>query len=87
MKVSWQVTGIRHDAFANANRIKAELEKEGDERGKYIHYKLYGMPETISIYYEEIKALREEARKMSDEDKKMIEAESTAEKVSDKNTE
>ena len=26
-KVSWQVTGIRHDAFANANRIQVEERK------------------------------------------------------------
>src|SRR5262249_29848739 len=27
-EVSWQVTGIRHDAFANAHRIKVEVDKE-----------------------------------------------------------
>lgn len=27
LRVSWQVTGIRHDAFANANRIRVEEEK------------------------------------------------------------
>ncbi|UCE08258.1 MAG: hypothetical protein JSW07_09645, partial [bacterium] len=34
MEVSWQVTGIRQDAFANAHRILVEEEKSGDERGK-----------------------------------------------------
>ena len=28
MKISWQVTGIRHDAFANANRIQVEEIKD-----------------------------------------------------------
>jgi hypothetical protein len=33
MKVSWQVTGIRHDAYADANRIQVESPKSPDERG------------------------------------------------------
>lgn len=37
VKVSWQVTGIRQDKWANANRIQVELEKTPSERGKYVH--------------------------------------------------
>ena len=33
LKVSWQVTGIRHDAYANAHRIQVEVEKPASERG------------------------------------------------------
>ncbi|MFD4867416.1 hypothetical protein [Streptomyces sp. NPDC058412] len=33
VKVSWQVTGIRQDAWANANRMAAELDKPEGERG------------------------------------------------------
>jgi hypothetical protein len=36
-KVSWQVTGIRQDALANAHRIPVEEDKTEDERGKYLH--------------------------------------------------
>lgn len=36
-RVSWQVTGIRQDAFANANRIPVEEVKSDSERGKYLH--------------------------------------------------
>ena len=36
-KVSWQVTGIRHDAYANAHRIRVEEEKPAAERGSYMH--------------------------------------------------
>jgi hypothetical protein len=36
-KVSWQVTGIRQDAFANRNRIPVEEEKPESERGTYLH--------------------------------------------------
>jgi trimeric autotransporter adhesin len=35
--VSWQVTGIRQDAFANAHRIPVEEQKPEPERGKYLH--------------------------------------------------
>ncbi|PYT04499.1 MAG: hypothetical protein DMF60_15165, partial [Acidobacteria bacterium] len=45
VKVSWQVTGIRHDAFANANRIQVEEVKPAKERGFYLHPELFGQPE------------------------------------------
>ena len=41
MKVSWQVTGIRQDPFANQNRIEVEVEKEAYNKGKYVHPKAY----------------------------------------------
>jgi hypothetical protein len=31
------VTGIRHDAYANAHRIPVEQDKPESERGKYFH--------------------------------------------------
>ncbi|MBN2000236.1 hypothetical protein JW935_21985 [candidate division KSB1 bacterium] len=37
IEISWQITGVRNDAFANAHRIKVEVEKEADNRGKYIY--------------------------------------------------
>ena len=33
VKVSWQVAGIRHDAWAETNRVQPEQEKTGAERG------------------------------------------------------
>lgn len=44
MKVSWQVTGIRKDPFANAHRIPVEEEKRPEERGYYLHPDAYGKP-------------------------------------------
>jgi hypothetical protein len=44
LKVSWQVTGIRQDAWANAHRIPVEEEKPELERGFYLHPELYGAP-------------------------------------------
>ena len=43
-EVSWQVTGIRHDAFANANRIPVEEDKPEAERGHYLHAQAFGQP-------------------------------------------
>ena len=43
LEVSWQVTGIRRDPFAEANRIKVEVDKSTDEQGKYIHTEAYGL--------------------------------------------
>ncbi|HEV8659335.1 MAG TPA: hypothetical protein VGS96_11995 [Thermoanaerobaculia bacterium] len=36
-KVSWQVTGIRHDAFANAHRVIVEESKSASERGTLLY--------------------------------------------------
>jgi hypothetical protein len=41
MKVSWQITGVRHDAYANAHPLIVEEEK-GGEHGHYLHPELYG---------------------------------------------
>jgi hypothetical protein len=49
MKVSWQVTGIRRDPWANANRIQIEEDKPDKERGYYLHPDLYGQPEEKGI--------------------------------------
>ncbi len=43
-KVSWQVTGIRHDPYANAHRIPVEEDKAPPERGKYLYPTEYGQP-------------------------------------------
>ncbi len=42
VKVSWQVTGIRNDAWAQENRIEVEVVKGALEKGRYIHPELYG---------------------------------------------
>ncbi len=48
-EVSWQVTGIRHDAWANAHRIPVESAKPTSERGSYIHPELFGAPASKSV--------------------------------------
>ena len=49
MEVSWQVTGVRHDAYAIAHRIQVEEEKSEAERGCYLHPELFGQPPEKSI--------------------------------------
>src|ERR671921_1893475 len=49
MKVSWQITGIRKDPWANAHRIEVEEDKPDKERGYYLHPHLYGRPEEKGI--------------------------------------
>ena len=44
VKVSWQVTGIRQDAWANKHRIQTEEEKPEPERGFYLHPEAHGKP-------------------------------------------
>ena len=49
MKVSWQVTGTRHDPFAEANRIPVEEDKPPGEQESYLHPEAYGLPETLGV--------------------------------------
>jgi len=66
IKVSWQVTGIRHDPWADANRIPVEETKPSEERGSYLHPELYGQPESSSIEWiyipQEMRVLTEEGK-------------------------
>jgi len=48
-KVSWQVTGIRHDAYANAHRIPTEVEKPPQEQGRYLHPELFGAGPELAV--------------------------------------
>ena len=41
LEVSWQVTGVRQDAWANANRIPVEVDKPPFDQGRYLHPDLY----------------------------------------------
>jgi hypothetical protein len=49
VEVSWQVTGVRQDAWANAHRTPVEQEKNARERGHYLHPELYGASEESGI--------------------------------------
>jgi hypothetical protein len=49
LKVSWQVTGIRKDPFANANRIPVEELKSDETSGRYLHPEAYGRPQSQGV--------------------------------------
>ncbi|MEL6390508.1 MAG: hypothetical protein AAFQ02_10115 [Bacteroidota bacterium] len=42
VKVSWQVTGIRQDPYAQFHRVEVEVDKEPEEIGSYLHPEAYG---------------------------------------------
>ena len=42
LEVSWQITGIRKDPYAEAHRTVPEVEKSAEEKGRYINPELYG---------------------------------------------
>ncbi len=44
MKVSWQVTGVRADAWEKAHPMVVEVQKPQRERGYYINPELFGAP-------------------------------------------
>ena len=70
MKVSWQVTGIRRDAWANKNRIQVEEKKQESDRGLYLHPEAFDRGEERGIGHEarpepakQMNRLRPEAEK------------------------
>jgi hypothetical protein len=51
LEISWQVTGVRHDPYAEKHPIKVEEDKKPGEIGKYLHPEAYGKPTTAGIGY------------------------------------
>jgi hypothetical protein len=50
VKVSWQITGIRHDAWAEKNRIPNSVDKVGSEKGKYLHPEAFDQPTDKGVH-------------------------------------
>lgn len=44
VEVSWQVTGVRHDAYAQAHPMAVEQDKPAAARGRYLAPEAYGLP-------------------------------------------
>jgi hypothetical protein len=65
VKVSWQVTGIRQDPWANAHRIPVEEEKPEKTRGFYLHPELYNQPIEKSVDWAERPELMREMAERS----------------------
>jgi hypothetical protein len=58
IEVSWQVTGVRQDAYSTAHPLVVEAAKTGREKGRYLTPLEHGQPESAGVAYE----LRQEAR-------------------------
>ncbi len=56
MEISWQVTGIRQDAYAQAHRIPVEEDKAAKERGRYLYPKEHGQTDDRGVAYEQRRA-------------------------------
>jgi len=70
MQVSWQVTGIRQDRWAEAHRTPVEEDKPPEERGCYLHPELYGESSMRGIGW----AAREEDRLRREEYERWMKA-------------
>jgi hypothetical protein len=62
VKVSWQVTGIRRDVWAERHRIPVEKEKPESERGFYLHPELFGQEEDRRVEWARHPELMDRAR-------------------------
>jgi len=63
VKVSWQVTGIRQDAYANKHRIPVEELKNENERGHFLYPELFNQPEEKSIEWARHPELMQQLRR------------------------
>ena len=63
-EVSWLVTGIRQDAWANAHPLAVEEEKVQNERGSYLHPELFDQPFEKSAAWLELPEFRSELRSL-----------------------
>tara|TARA_R110002072_G_scaffold42064_6_gene117662 strand:+ start:7652 stop:9151 length:1500 start_codon:yes stop_codon:yes gene_type:complete len=61
LKVSWQVTGVRCDAWANQNRIKVEEEKSSEDQGYYINPEAFGKGKEMGIGQRQLELMQGEA--------------------------
>jgi hypothetical protein len=48
-EVSWQVTGVRQDAWANKHRIQVEEDKPAADKGFYVHPEAMGLSSDMAL--------------------------------------
>jgi hypothetical protein len=58
-RVSWQLTGVRHDAYAEKHRIPVEEAKPEDEQGTYLHPIEHGLPAERGLDHQRSRANEE----------------------------
>jgi hypothetical protein len=73
MKVCWQVTGTRKDAWSAANPLEVEQEKPEEERGRFLEPSQEPRRET-----DELRRLKEEQRRKMEELRRRMERQEEA---------
>jgi hypothetical protein len=63
VEVSWQVTGVRNDAYMRAHPMAVEELKPPEEQGTYLSPKEWGQPEEKGRDYPKLQEMREELAK------------------------
>jgi hypothetical protein len=68
MEVSWQITGIRKDPFAQAHPMQVEIDKPAKERGTYLRPGAYGLGPEFGVHYQQQREIRESLAKAREKD-------------------
>ncbi|MFZ1684729.1 MAG: hypothetical protein WAU88_11460 [Candidatus Zixiibacteriota bacterium] len=66
MKVSWMVTGVRHDVWAEAHRIQVEVPKDPSHVGTYLTPELFNKPKSMGETYQLSKQMDEAAKQSAE---------------------
>jgi hypothetical protein len=66
LRVCWQVTGVRQDAWAKAHPLRVDRAKRRKDRGRYLNPEVYGQPRSAAIHRSpELPRRRRRSRAMS----------------------
>ncbi len=55
LKISWQVTGTRHDNYARQHPLVVEKDKPDVEKGLYLHPESFNQPKELGLHHQFIK--------------------------------
>jgi hypothetical protein len=72
VKVSWQVTGIRQDAYANKHRIPVEEDKTEKERSFYLHPESFNQPEERGVEWARHPQMMQQMKEMRSKQSKEL---------------
>jgi hypothetical protein len=48
-RICWQITGVRHDAFALANPLNVEMDKAPADYGRFLHPEVHGAAADLTV--------------------------------------
>lgn len=67
IEVSWQVTGVRQDAYANKHRIPVEQPKTATERGYYLHPDAFNQPRERGVSFKQNSKIMQQISEQSEQ--------------------